>query len=249
MKKPLQRISRVILQANRHLQLRIHVKLVKDRNGRAENFHNVANLDKGRYGTLDLQSFLTLDFTDKTSESHWQSKSIMITQRNIFQIVNGFEEMYKAICSNDIFAVNKRGESIIKDAEKAKESVKRIYNLGNNHRIVLSPAIIFDDETNQTFEGVVLYINKTDNAVELPIDAFEALYYALKQVDIFVYSQSLLNYYLAAVNVGLEELGIEVTNDAPAKKKSTKHILVDEEKVTSTVPKKTDVFSGLEKEK
>ena len=70
----------------------------------------------------------------------------------------------------------------------------RLFNIGPNQRMVIKPAIIYD-ENEISYEGVVLYINKTANYVELPIDAFEALYYTLKETNIFVYSQLMINYY------------------------------------------------------
>lgn len=247
MEKPLQKISRVIIQPVRDLQLRIHVKLLNEKDGRVENFHNVFEYGNNKYGKVDLQSFLTLDYSGG-DKSNWQSKSIMINQKNIFQVITGFEKMRKAILDDDVFAVNAKGESVIYKKENAEKSVQRIYNLGNNNRLVISPAIIFDEEANKTYEGVILYINKTENYVELPIDAFEALYYALKQVNLFVYSQLLVNYYLASVGAELESKPSTET-EVKKKPRSNSHILVSEERVTSTLPKKEDTFLGLESEK
>jgi hypothetical protein len=233
----IQKITRVLLHLTRTCALRIHVKLVNERDGRKENFHNLyVSDDKKGYLNLDLQSFLTLEIKDGV----WApDKSILINQRNIFQVIKGIEKSLEGIYNGGIFAVKKNGEIISYKEEREKHTV-RIYNLGNNQRLVIEPAVILD-ENETTYEGVIMYINKTENYVELPIDLFEALYHTLKETNLFVYSQALANYYISSINK--VEAKQVVSGGGETKKPRKKHPLSStesDEVTTSTVtPKQT----------
>ena len=56
-----------------------------------------------------------------------------------------------------------------------------------------------------------MYINKKSNYIELPIQALEAMYQTLKDVNFFIYSQLLINYYLISANK-IEPKTKEMTN-------------------------------------
>jgi hypothetical protein len=198
----IKKISRVLVQPANKFFLRIHVNLFNKKNdGREENFHNHFKANNGQeYLTLDLQSFLTLELRD----GDWaMDKSIMINQLNIYQIIKGFEKSLEGIYNGGVFAVNKKGDPVI-FKDKQEEHTVRLYHLGNNNRLVITPAIIYDDD-DTTYEGVILHINKTENYVEMPMNAFEALYYALKKADLFVYSQALINYYVATMQKKMDD--------------------------------------------
>lgn len=238
----LQKISRIIIQPVANLILRIHVKLLKEKDGRVENFHNEFTFQGKTYLKLDFQSFLTLELIDNTE---WdKDKSIIINERNIIQIIKGFEKMLDSIYNGNIFAVNSKNEIVIY-SDEAEKAVVRIYNLGNGNRMVLKPAKIYD-ENELSYEGVILYLNNNNNFVELPIDAFESLLYALKQTNIFVYSQALINYYISAIKAG------ELENTKPlikAKPKKSVFEKASKEFVKSTggIVKEADIMSDLEK--
>lgn len=188
-----EKISRVIIQPVRNLQLRLHCKLVKENQGRKENFHNEFKYGKSSYVKLDLQSFMTLEIIGDFGD--WDaSKSLLIDQRNIYQITKGFEEMRDNLYKKDLFFMDKK-KNIKIHSDLIDDNTVRIFNSQSNQRILLRPAVIMDDQ-DITYEGVIIYINKTENYVELPLDAFESLVYALEKVDMYLYSQLLLNYYV-----------------------------------------------------
>jgi hypothetical protein len=209
-----QKITRVIIQPTRNLVLKMHVKLLKENNGRIENFHNEFGFAGKNYLKLDLQSFMTLEIVDKVWD---KSKSILIDQKNIYQIIKGFEKTIEGIYNGKVFALNRDGKTIIYSDMVEKNTVK-IYNLGNGNRLVVKPAIIYDD-SDLTYEGVVLFVNTTDNFVELPIDAFESLYFAIKQTNLFLYSQGLVNYYVSCLEKGELENNTPVTKNISAGKR------------------------------
>jgi hypothetical protein len=200
------KISRIIIQPAKNLILKMHIKLLNENEGRKENFHKLFISPEGnKYLKLDLQSFLTLELHD----DNWsKDKTIIIDQKNIYHLIKGLKKMVDNLYTNDIFVLNKNKQIVIyKDI--VEKYTEKIYNLKNNQRIIIKPAIIFD-ENQISYEGVVIYINKTENYVELPIDAFESLYYALSKVDLFTYSQELLNYYISCIKgekIELKEVG------------------------------------------
>lgn len=239
------KISRLLLQPVRHLALKVHIKLLHEKEGRKENFHNLFSMKGNKYLKIDLQSFLTLELND----GQWaKDKSIIIDQKNIFQLIRGFKRVVDGIYNGNIFAMNKNKEIIIYKDQQEKYTEK-IFNLGGNQKIIVRPAIIYDD-TDTSYEGVVLHINKYDNFVELPIDAFEALLYTLEKVDLFVYSQQLLNYYMSCVKdqkVELKETTVETKTTVQKKQ----HVLFapDQEEVKSTLIKEptTEEFFDFNK--
>lgn len=235
-----QKISRIIIQPVRNLFLKMHVKLVHEtKYGKNSNFHNIFTMDGKEYLNLDLQSFLTLEIKD----GEWTpSKSILINEKNIYHITKGLEKCIDIIYNDDIFALNENHETIMYKEGREKGTV-RIYNLGMNQRLVIQPAVVYEDDIS--YEGVVFFINKTDNYIQLPIDALEALYHALKQVNIFVYSQMLLNYYVTT-------MGIKPSEKQEVGKLSFKpNVLTTDaakEVTKSTLKKKSDKeFFGFDK--
>jgi hypothetical protein len=226
------KISRVLIQPTKGLSLRMHIKLLKEKDGRKENFHNIFSFNNNKYLKLDLQSFLTLEII----EGDWdKDKTIFIDQKNIYQIIKGFKKMIDSIYDNGIFAVNKRDEIVIYK-DMVEKYTQKIFNIGGNQKMIIKPAIIYDDN-EVSYEGVILYINRSEYYAELSIDAFESLYYALSKVDIFAYSQQLLNYYMSCVKDQKVELK-EVTIAENYKKKKVHPLLMeDKEEVKSTLVK------------
>lgn len=231
-----------------NLSLKMHVKLMEDkRSGRKENFHQEFEVRGKTYMNLDIQSFLTLEYRDKNVA--WdRSQSIVINQRNLHVIVNDMGKMIKHIYGNDVFKHDAaKGHSVVY-AEDIEKYTVRMYNLTANQRIVLKPAMIMGD-SEEMYEGVIMYINNSDNVVELVVDAFESLYNTLKRIDLFLYSQSIVNYYAACIETGKIKVG---EDDAPAEQpKPKKHPLTAPPKVeeppqtTSSIPQKKEDFFGI----
>jgi hypothetical protein len=187
----------------------MHIKFSRDKDGRKENFHKIFTISDGKsYLKIDMQSFLTLELLD---QSWSKDKTIIIDQKNLCHLIKGCKNILNNIYKEDIFAVEKKSNQLIMYSDMVEKYTEKIYNLGSNQRVLIKPAII-TDENETTYEGVMIYINKTDNFVELPIDAFEALVYALEKIDLFVYSQQLINYYIASnEKVDVKEISMNST--------------------------------------
>jgi len=219
------KISRVIWSnSTRNFLFSIHIKLLKEKEGRSENFHQLFSFADKKYLKLDLQSFFTLEIKDKVWD---KSKSIMIDQRNITQITKGLEESVDRILNGNIFALDKSHRTIC-FAEEARQNIVTIQTIGSNQFIQIVPALIYD-ENDITYEGVVFYLNNSNNYVELPFEIFESLVHTIKESNLFVYSQLLLNYYISALEnekVALKEVKVE----AKESKKKTHALFAHTEK-------------------
>lgn len=192
----IQKITRVLLTPTKNLTLKMHTKLFNDKeDGRKENFHNEFSYGSNGYLKLDIQSFLTLEITG----GEWsKDKSIVITQQNLYQIIDGFRQCVKNIKDGGVFALSKERQLIIY-ADAAEQGTVKIFNIGPNQRIILKPAIIYD--SNETsYEGAHMFINNMGNIIDLPFDAIESILYKLEQTDLFVYSQLMINYYTILLN-------------------------------------------------
>ena len=204
-----QRISRIILQPVKNFTLKINVKLYQEKNNKIESYHKEFEFNKIKYLTLNPSAYLSLDINNK--EEEWdKSKSIMITQRNIYQLIKNFKIMLDNMYKDDIFAMNSKGEIIIY-SDMVNKYIIKIYNLGLNQRMIIKPAIVYD-ENEVSYEGIIMYINNSDNFVELPIDAFESLFYTLSKIDIHTYSQQLLNYYVSCLDKEEDLNNISIVN-------------------------------------
>lgn len=210
----MKKITAMLLQPTKNLHLKIHVKLFNELgDGRKENFHKIFTMDNGEsIFQLDLQSFITIELKD----GNWsKDKTVILDQKNIYQVIASCKKILEGIYDGGIFAINK-DKKIIMYSEERDKYTQKIYNIGTHQRMIMQPAVIYDDAEDNEYEGVVLYLNKTDNYVELPIDAFESIYYTLSQVNLFVYSSQLLNIYLNLVNKKVE-INQTVVGNKPSK--------------------------------
>lgn len=196
MTPPVEKISRVVFTPVRGCVLKMNVKLYsKGRDGKNESYHQQYLYNDRTYLTLNPSAFLTLQLV---SDEWSKDKAILINQHSIFSIINAFNRLKHAIYHHGIFAV-KENQDIVIYADKAEEHKETINHIGNNQFLVAKAAIVYDDN-EVSYEGVRLFINNSENTVDLPIDAFEALLYVLTKIDIYEYSQQMLNYYVASQN-------------------------------------------------
>lgn len=86
-------------------------------------------------------------------------------------------------------------------------------------------------------------MNNKSTFVDLPIDDFDCLYDNMKNIDIFLYSQALLNYYISYVNkIELLESKIRIKKNPFVETHEAKESDV---KQTGLGSKKDNPFEGL----
>ena len=183
-----EKITRVLYTYNK-LNVKLHVKILSDKN---EPLHVEYEYGKKKYVKLDNFAYLTIDMMEP---GEWnQSKSIMVTQYNIHIIISAINKVIDSIYKSDIYATKSNG-NIVFYKDNAVKARQQINVVAPNGAILIEPTVVYDDN-DIGYEGVNLFINKPENMVQLPIHYLEALKYTLEKIDLFHYSQMLLNYFV-----------------------------------------------------
>lgn len=233
------KITRVILNL-KNVVVKLHVKVFDDSGG----VHNEFSYNGSKYLKLDNIAFLSIDMVDNNTWS--KDKSIIITQNNIHSVVSNMKKIINDIYNENIFA-NKPDGEIIAYKDMVEKFTRRFTLTGTNQQILLRPGVVYD-ENELSYEGIQMYFNKLENKVDLPIDIFEALYYTLDRIDLFTYSQLLINYYVSYYNKKYNELFNETKQIVPNKPK-VQFTKPQEDTTESNFRKNRDketLFSGLE---
>lgn len=209
------KITRIVTVIKK-LTLKMHVELIKDKpDGTSTHFYNVFTFGSKTYGRIDVHPYLTLEITDGTEWS--KDKNILLDARTIYNLIRGIEKSLKMIYDGNVFVMGTSGKVIL-NKEVLEEHTVRVFNI-NNNGIIIRPAVIYD-ENEITYEGVLFYMNNTHNYVELDIDSLHALCYNLKKVDLFLYSQSMVNYYLSTLKTGPQVTPTAIDKPTPKEKRA-----------------------------
>lgn len=174
--------------------LRFHVSLAS----KAENnvtdipnsFHTVYEVDSNKYINYDVRSFMTLDIKDNA----WnKSKSILITPRNIFQLMTHLNKLIANIYKKDTFFYTSDNKLNV-NKDKLKENIVHAYNLTGDQRLIMMPAVFYDVDDNE-YEGALIIMNNDENQFIIPIDVLETFKYEISQVNFMLYTGTLMNHY------------------------------------------------------
>lgn len=185
-------LSRIIFNT-KTLSVKLKVILENTVGGIKYFYHNDFSYGNARYFKLSPSAYITVEYTNKQNgEGYDPSKNISITYLKWYQFIEALRRMRHNIHKPDIFVM--KGNEIILYDDVKKDNIVSVH-IGNN-TMVMSPAIIYD-ANEVSYEGVYIYINKTINIIELSVDEFESFVYQMEKVDIFAYSQSLINYYVS----------------------------------------------------
>lgn len=230
-------ISRTILKYN-NMVLKLIVKL-KDDN---KLFIGEYNNNNKTSIVLNPNAYLSLYLNDENDKTFDKSRGFMIGQGNIGIVIRAFKNVLRNMYKQDIF-INQNNKIIIYEdmAKKYSESV-RIPN--TTYSLLIVPSVIYD-ENETTYEGVTIYINKLENMLPLAIDEFENLVYTLENIDIFTYSQLLINFVLT--HIGELNTKSNSFNSYQIKSIGWKNDTVKKEKTVSnySTNKDDDMFSEL----
>lgn len=237
-RKP-EKLTRTILNL-KNLILKLHVKIM-DETG---SIHNEYEYNNKMYLKIETPVYLSLEIVDDV----WsKDKGIIITQNNLHGVRNILKRIINDIYNENIFA-NKPDGEVVAYKDMVEKCTRKLTLFGTNQQILIRPSVIYDDN-DISYEGVILYINKFDNKAELSIELLEVLYYTLKQIDLFTYSQLLVNYYISYYKNNNEPVFSIKKKQYVSKPK----VVFDNptEEVTSTYrpnKEKNELFSGLNDE-
>jgi len=138
---------------------------------------------------------VSIDITDKNGIDNgleWKKRGLTMTPKTQHIFVKAFQDILKILYSGKIFY---KENGHLKAYGLQKDQIVQVFNAGTDNIFELHPAIIREDEDE--YEGATLFINSTTNYVSLVLDELHALARILDKIDIFTYSQSLINMYLA----------------------------------------------------
>ena len=187
----IEKISRGIIKL-KNLELRLHVNMFsKDK----KYYHNEYTYDDKTYIKLTPYTFLTLDMY--IEDLDFKDTNIFISQSSLVQVKNGFKRMLDNIYRQKIFAM--RNNEVITYPDMVKKYTEVIKLVDISKAIVIEPSVVYD-ENEVSYEGVTIYLNRKDVFTQLPISESESLVYARDKVDLFIYSQLLINYFKSKEN-------------------------------------------------
>ena len=180
------KLIKTILSLNK-LYLRLNV--VPNERG---EYMSKMTYNKNTYLSSVYKSFLILGMYSENGEGWEQSKTIILNNRNIYILLRVLKRYIDNIYNADIFAIDSGGHIIIHSdvAAQCKELIKLPYS--NNSSILLHPTVLRDKDDVE-YEGTLLFLNKSENYIELNIDDLECLYHTLKRIDIDLMSQLMVN--------------------------------------------------------
>lgn len=190
MKNPPIKLSRTLI-GFKTLMLRIHVKLKEENGDFKFNYHNEFEFGGKGYVKINPSVYLSLEVINK-DDVYDKSRSLLINQNNMYKIIMFLRRLIKNIYNKEVF-VMRNGELVLYD-EMVKKYQERL-QISDTGAIIGQPAIIYDNNES-SYEGVHLFINKTVNVAELTFSELESLLYTFEKIDLFQYSQAMLNYYL-----------------------------------------------------
>lgn len=234
------KITRVLVQPSKDLILKLHCKTTKVINGVKQDFNNIFEYGDNTYLKMDHLTFLTLEIVN---EHEWdKSKNLVITTKNLHQVQQALKMMIHTLKNGDIYKARKKdGQSnqmydLFIYTEDVKANTMVVKLLGDNSRLGLQPCIYYEEDES-THEGVRIMINKQVNSVDITIEQLEALYYNLIKVDLFMYGQMLVNYYMA--NIKDKNVQVKTANTQTTQKLTFN--TTKEENVSSTLVKEPSV--------
>jgi hypothetical protein len=235
----------------RDISLKFHVALFKKRGEIREDICKIHTFDDKSYMNYEPNMYLTLEINSAYDEEWNPKKSIMITNKSLFQVVHGFRTFINSFYDQKIF-YRVKGSSVIKlYADMAKKyTVKlELYGFKESVMMELVPAVVLDSE-GTTYEGCHIKLHERSNYGELSITEIEALSYMLSRIDMFTYASAMLNYHAQTIDkMNVTQTHVQTSNKV---RTSSNHILLErsKEEVKSSIIKKSndDEFFGIKED-
>lgn len=238
--KMVDKISRLLLQVNNQLSIKVHCRLTKEVNGIMKSFHNFFTYGDATY--LSLEQFIYITVEIKRELTAWsKDQTIMITSKNIHQFLQGLKCMINICKGNDkIYYYTTRSDGSDKITvldETIKEHNLQIRLLGDDMpRILLHPSSK-EDDYGEYHETIRIYLNRTTIYSDITIDEAESLYYNLSKVDFFQYGMMMIQYYISSIESDKVQIKEEKHNFKPNKRIVFNDIKTKEEVVKSVIEK------------
>lgn len=224
MGKPPCKITRNIISYG-NLTVKIHIRV----SGEKVNYHNEFEYAGKKYLKLGNNVYLTMEINNKNED--WDpNNGVIINQYNIFQIIKGMKKVIKSMYEKPLFGKKTNGE-LIAYKDEIRKCIEQVHLIGTNGAILFEPALIYD-ENDVSYEGINIHINRTGNTASIPFEIFEGICYSMEKIDLFEYSQMIMNYFTSyykneldnesnAHNTNVERKSIDFNKPKPEKVEST----------------------------
>ncbi len=219
------KITRKLYEKN-NIVIKLNVPLQKENyKGDIKYFHNeYVNPENKKYITVDVDPFVTIEMKDTGG---WdKKKSIIVTDNNIHILIKGFKQIIDNMINGGLYAQTQSGQLVIYK-DKVKENTVTLNNMLGSQYVSFVPSIYYDEHDDIPYECCLMYFNKKEFYIPLTVDVLGSVYYKLKKIDIFTYSQALLNYYVLSKD--------KVIVPENEKRKPKKNVFKDDMVVESTV--------------
>lgn len=175
----------------------------KDKMGKRRGYHSVISYASDQYiqgGISEVaninvyfKSYLNIECIDKSIP--WENRQfISITEYGIHRLRSGLKKVkkwFKKKEYDDLYFIEDNQLKLNKEMVNEKGLVHHIY-FENDRSLTITPAVIND--RTQSYEGVVMFINNRNSAVELSIGELKTLYNIVKEMNLYLAGLAMLNY-------------------------------------------------------
>lgn len=216
--KNVDKISRVILNLNNELIVKMNCRLTKEVNGVVRSFHNFFTYGDGTYLNLEQYAYISLEM--KQELTAWNpDQRINLNSKNMHQFLKAFKYMINLCArSSELYIYTTQTDGTDKITISNDNIIKNILKLrllgDEMPRIIFHPSVKIDNNGKYR-PAIRLYINRKTIYKDITIEEAESLYYNLSKVDFFQYGMMMIQYYVSSV----ENNKIEVTKTQISKPK------------------------------
>jgi len=144
--------------------------------------------NKSEVTALNIRTSDFLVFTYSNDEKDFDE--IYISYPHIEKIIKAFNEMKNILQTKDDLFIEENDELFV-NADYENLAIK-INDLTNGKSIVIVPSVIVDG--TQEWPGVIIYLGKEDNFIEMNFEVYFSLVYFLNNFNLQLSSQLLLNF-------------------------------------------------------
>ena len=155
---------------------------------------------------MEFPAFITITLPTEYPQVTTVRRRIVLTTKSKHDFLDGFKKFLDVFQRDDIFYISNRRLCMY----PVKEDMIQTMALGGKWFVELRPTIV-DDGKGGIYEGGYIAFNQEANGVDLTYSELYEMYKVIDAIDIFMYSQLLLNFF---------GIGIFYPNSDEVKKRS-----------------------------
>lgn len=141
---------------------------------------------------LRIPSILRLEFPWELG-GDIQRRTINLTYIGKIQLIYMIEAFIKMLREEEVFITDPElGLTVVQNIDKNGKSKWVKYETIGKNLILLYPKVIYDESTNNKYEGVSIAINSPSISVNLTVSELCILNRVLNDIDIFIYGQLMI---------------------------------------------------------